>query len=140
MIDDMTLHGLKPETNRAYVDGIARIARHFGKSPELLGTAEIRSSLLYLTATGTSPPAPPTRLFAPGSPSTGSRSARAGAAEPEPSEEVRTMCEAPSLITPTRVCPARGAGRMIVMKGLAPMPAGRQGEGVSRPGVVFNSS
>ena len=49
MIDDMTLHGLKPETIRAYVDGIARFARHFGKSPELLGTAEIRSSLLYLT-------------------------------------------------------------------------------------------
>jgi hypothetical protein len=48
MIDDMTLHGLKPETIRAYVDGIARLARHFGKSPELLGTAEIRSSLLYL--------------------------------------------------------------------------------------------
>lgn len=46
MIDDMTLHGLKPKTIRAYV---ACIARHFGKSPELLGTAEIRSYLLYLT-------------------------------------------------------------------------------------------
>ena len=49
MIDDMTLHGLKPKTIRAYVDCITRFARHFGKSPEVLGTAEIRSYLLYLT-------------------------------------------------------------------------------------------
>jgi site-specific recombinase XerD len=49
MIDDMTLRGLKPKTIRAYVDCIARFARHFGKSPEVLGTAEIRSYLLYLT-------------------------------------------------------------------------------------------
>ena len=49
MIDDMTLHGLKPKTIRAYVGCIARFARHFGKSPEVLGTAEIRSYLLHLT-------------------------------------------------------------------------------------------
>jgi integrase/recombinase XerD len=49
MIDDMTLHGLKPKTIRAYVACIARFARHFGKSPDLLGTAEIRSYLLHLT-------------------------------------------------------------------------------------------
>jgi integrase/recombinase XerD len=46
MIDDMTLHGLKRKTITAYV---ACVARHFGKSPEVLGTAEIRSYLLYLT-------------------------------------------------------------------------------------------
>jgi len=49
MIDDMTLHGLKPKTIRAYVACVARFARHFGKSPQLLGPAEIRSYLLYLT-------------------------------------------------------------------------------------------
>jgi integrase/recombinase XerD len=49
MIDDMTLHGLKPKTIRAYVACVARFGRHFGKSPALLGTAEIRSYLLYLT-------------------------------------------------------------------------------------------
>jgi integrase/recombinase XerD len=48
MIDDMTLHGLKPKTIKAYVACVARFARHFGKSPELLGTAEIRSYLLHL--------------------------------------------------------------------------------------------
>ncbi len=49
MIDDMTLHGLKRKTIKAYVACVARFARHFGKSPEVLGTAEIRSYLLYLT-------------------------------------------------------------------------------------------
>src|SRR3954451_23199647 len=48
MIDDMTLHGLKPKTIRAYVGCIARFAQHFGKSPQVLGTAEIRSYLLHL--------------------------------------------------------------------------------------------
>jgi len=48
MIDDMTLRGLKPKTIKAYVECVARFARHFGTSPELLGTAEIRSYLLYL--------------------------------------------------------------------------------------------
>jgi integrase/recombinase XerD len=49
MIDDMTLHGLKPKTIKAYVACVARFARHFGKSPTVLGTPEIRSYLLYLT-------------------------------------------------------------------------------------------
>jgi integrase/recombinase XerD len=49
MIDDMTLHGFKRKTITAYVACVARFARYFGKSPEVLGTAEIRSYLLYLT-------------------------------------------------------------------------------------------
>src|SRR5438105_13463266 len=49
MIDDMTLHGLKPKTIRAYVGCIARFAQHFGKSPQVLGTADIRSYMLHLT-------------------------------------------------------------------------------------------
>jgi integrase/recombinase XerD len=49
MIDDMTLHGLKPKTIKAYVPCVARFARYFGKSPTLLGTPEIRAYLLYLT-------------------------------------------------------------------------------------------
>jgi integrase/recombinase XerD len=48
MIDDMTLHGLEPNTIKAYVQCVARFARCFGKSPELLGTTEIRSYLLHL--------------------------------------------------------------------------------------------
>jgi Putative transposase/Phage integrase, N-terminal SAM-like domain len=49
MIDDMTLHGLKPKTIKAYVPCVSRFARYFGKSPTLLGTPEIRAYLLYLT-------------------------------------------------------------------------------------------
>src|SRR3954463_10202941 len=49
MIDDMTLHGFERKTITAYVACVARFARYFGKSPEVLGTAEIRSYLLYLT-------------------------------------------------------------------------------------------
>src|SRR3954454_23077378 len=49
MIDGMTLYGLKRKTITTYVGCVARFARHFGKSPEVLGTAEIRSYLLYLT-------------------------------------------------------------------------------------------
>ena len=48
MIDDMTLHRPKPKTIKTYVACIARFARHFCKSPEVLGTAEIRSYLLCL--------------------------------------------------------------------------------------------
>ena len=49
MSDDMTLHGFKRKSITAYVACVARFAKHFGKSPEVLGTAEIRSYLLYLT-------------------------------------------------------------------------------------------
>src|SRR3954447_3994430 len=49
MIDDMTLYGLKRKTITTYVGCVARFAPHFGKSPEVLGTAEIRSYPLYLT-------------------------------------------------------------------------------------------
>jgi hypothetical protein len=62
------------------------------------------------------------------------------AAEPQPSEETRETRESPSSITPVRVCPACGAGRMIVIKELAPMPVGPEAhEGAGRC-VGFDSS
>ena len=48
------------------------------------------------------------------------------AAEPESAEETRETRESPSSITPIRVCPVCGAGRMIVIKELPPMPVGRE--------------
>jgi integrase/recombinase XerD len=48
MIEDMQIRNLTPNTQRAYVEQIARFARHFRRSPEHLGPAEIRSYLLYL--------------------------------------------------------------------------------------------
>jgi Putative transposase/Transposase zinc-binding domain len=62
------------------------------------------------------------------------------AAEPELSEEVSPPREVPSSITPTRVCPACGAGRMILIKELAPLPGGREAQDASGLGVVFDSS
>jgi integrase/recombinase XerD len=49
MIDDMQIRNLTPNTQRAYVEQVARFAGYFGKSPELLGPAEIRTYLIHLT-------------------------------------------------------------------------------------------
>ena len=43
MIEDMQIRNLTPHTQRAYVDHVVRFARHFRKSPEHLGPAEIRT-------------------------------------------------------------------------------------------------
>jgi Putative transposase len=64
----------------------------------------------------------------------------ASAAETDPSEETRETRESPSSIAPTRVCPVCGAGRMIVIKELPPMPAGREAHEGTGARVVFDSS
>lgn len=48
MIQDMTLRNLAPKTIQLYVRCVAQFAQHFGKSPELITQAEIRSYLLDL--------------------------------------------------------------------------------------------
>jgi integrase/recombinase XerD len=48
MIEDMQVRNLSPHTQRAYVEQVARFARHFSRSPELLGPAEIRAYQLHL--------------------------------------------------------------------------------------------
>ena len=48
MIEDMKLRNFSPHTIRAYVDRVAGFAKHFGKSPERLGPAEVRAYLLFL--------------------------------------------------------------------------------------------
>lgn len=49
MIEDMRIRNLAPHTQRAYVQQISQFARHFGKSPELLGPADIRAYQIHLT-------------------------------------------------------------------------------------------
>lgn len=48
MIEDMELRNLSLKTVRLYVQNVARFARHFGKSPHLLGPEAVRTYLLYL--------------------------------------------------------------------------------------------
>lgn len=48
MIEDMKLRNLAPRTIAVYTTRAAAFARHFGRSPEVLGREEIRSFLLYL--------------------------------------------------------------------------------------------
>jgi site-specific recombinase XerD len=48
MIDDMTLRNFTPTTVKAYVQCVARFARHFHSSPELLGAEQVRAFLLHL--------------------------------------------------------------------------------------------
>jgi integrase/recombinase XerD len=48
MIEDMQLRNFAPGTIAVYVNCVARFARHFGKSPELLGPEDVRAYLLQL--------------------------------------------------------------------------------------------
>ena len=49
MIEDMKIRNLAPNTQRAYLAQVSLFARHFGKSPDLLGQEDIRAYQVYLT-------------------------------------------------------------------------------------------
>jgi len=48
MIEDMKVRNLARKTQLAYVTQVARFAKYFGKSPELLGPEQIRAYLVHL--------------------------------------------------------------------------------------------
>ena len=48
MLEDMQVRNLSPLTQRTYVEHVARFARHFGRSPAVLGPEEIRAYQVYL--------------------------------------------------------------------------------------------
>jgi integrase/recombinase XerD len=49
MSEDMQIRNLAPHTQRSYLQQVSQFARHFGKSPELLGPDDIRAYQLHLT-------------------------------------------------------------------------------------------
>lgn len=48
MTDDMTLRGLAPSTQRAYLHAVAQLARFYERSPERISEREIAAYLLHL--------------------------------------------------------------------------------------------
>ena len=49
MTEDMQVRNFSPHTQNSYVQQVSLFARHFSKSPEILGPEEIRSYQVYLT-------------------------------------------------------------------------------------------
>ena len=49
MLEDMKIRNLALNTQECYLLQVSQFARHFGKSPELLGREDIRAYQLYLT-------------------------------------------------------------------------------------------
>jgi hypothetical protein len=48
LVDDLRLRNYSPRTIEIYVAHVARFAKHFGRSPELLGAEEVRAFQLHL--------------------------------------------------------------------------------------------
>ena len=49
MIEDMQVRNFSPRTQATYLHQVARFAGHFGRSPEVLGPAELRAYQVFLT-------------------------------------------------------------------------------------------
>jgi len=49
MIEDMQVRNLAPHTQRSYLQQVSQFARHFGKSPELLGPDDVRTYQIHLS-------------------------------------------------------------------------------------------
>lgn len=47
MIEDLRIRNYAERTIQTYVDRVAEFARHFGKSPHLLGPEQIRSYQVF---------------------------------------------------------------------------------------------
>lgn len=48
LVDDLRVRNYSPRTIEAYVAGVARFAKHFGRSPDLLGPEDVRTFQLHL--------------------------------------------------------------------------------------------
>lgn len=48
-LEDMQLHGYSPRTQSCYVGAVRSLAKHYGKSPDLITEEELRQYFLHLT-------------------------------------------------------------------------------------------
>jgi site-specific recombinase XerD len=48
MLDALELRGMAARTRESYIDAVARLARHYGRSPEAISDAEVQQYLLHL--------------------------------------------------------------------------------------------
>jgi site-specific recombinase XerD len=48
-LEDMQLHGYSPKTQSCYVGAVRNLARHYGKSPDLVTEEQLRQYFLHLT-------------------------------------------------------------------------------------------
>jgi integrase/recombinase XerD len=55
MIEDLKLRNLSPNTQEAYVRAVAKLAQHYGKSPDVLDKSEVRAYLVHLAEQRASP-------------------------------------------------------------------------------------
>lgn len=54
LIDDLRVRNYSPRTIDAYVGGVAKFAKHFARSPDELGSEDLRAFQVHLVRTGTS--------------------------------------------------------------------------------------
>jgi Phage integrase, N-terminal SAM-like domain len=52
MTEDMRVAGLAAGTQRIYLDGVCRLAKHYRRAPDQLSEAEVRAYLLGLRERG----------------------------------------------------------------------------------------
>jgi hypothetical protein len=52
MMEEMRVAGLAAGTQRLYLDGVHRLAKHYGRAPDQLSEAEVRAYLLELRERG----------------------------------------------------------------------------------------
>ena len=56
MLEDMSLRGFTPDTQRDYIRAVKKLASFLGRSPDTATAEDLRAFQLHLTATGVQPP------------------------------------------------------------------------------------
>jgi hypothetical protein len=56
MLEDMSLRGFTPDTQRDYIRAVKKLAAFLGRSPDAATAEDLRAFQLHLTASGVQPP------------------------------------------------------------------------------------